>query len=59
MKYIVNLFDGTVDGYVNGELVANGEKLASCPSSLNTISIRDNLATVGKLMIDNIKIYKI
>lgn len=59
MKYIVNLFDGTVDGYVNGDLVANGEKLASCPSSLNTISIRDNLATVGKLMVDNIKIYKI
>jgi tetratricopeptide (TPR) repeat protein len=59
LKYIVNLFDGTVDGYVNGALVANGEKLASCPSCLNTISIRDNLATVGKLMVDNIKIYKI
>jgi len=59
LKYIINLFDGTVDGYVNGALVANGEKLASCPSCLNTISIRDNLATVGKLMVDNIKIYKI
>lgn len=58
IKYIVNLVDGTVDGYVDGVLVANGEKLASCPTSLNTISIRDNLATVGKLMIDNIKIYK-
>lgn len=58
IKYIVNLIDATVDGYVDGELVANGEKLASCPTSLNTISIRDNLATVGKLMIDNIKIYK-
>ncbi|MBN1901703.1 SPOR domain-containing protein [Candidatus Sumerlaeota bacterium] len=58
IKYIVNLIDATVDGYVDGELIANGEKLASCPTSLNTISIRDNLATVGKLMIDNIKIYK-
>jgi hypothetical protein len=58
IKYIVNLIDATVDGYVDGELVANGEKLTSCPASLNTISIRDNLATVGKLMIDNIRIYK-
>ncbi len=58
IKYVVNLNSGSVDGWVDGELVANGERLASCPSSFNTISIRDNLATVGKLMIDNIKIYK-
>ncbi len=58
IKYIINLIDGTVDGYVDGELVANQEKLISSPSSLNTISIRDNLATVGKLTIDNIRIYK-
>jgi len=58
IKYHVNLVNGTVDGYVDGDLIADKERLASCPSSLNTISIRDNLATVGKLMIDNIKIYK-
>jgi sporulation related protein len=59
MKYIVNLDKSTVDGYINGKLLSDGERLASCPSSLNTISIRDNLATVGKLMIANIRIYKV
>lgn len=59
IKYIVDLKKGSVDGWVDGELVASGERLASCPDTLNTISIRDNLATVGKLMVGNIKIYKV
>lgn len=59
IKYIINLLEGTVDGYVNDKLIANRIRLATRPKSINTLSIRDNLATTGILYIDNIKIYRI
>jgi hypothetical protein len=35
-----------------------GLRLVARPMSLNTLSIRDNMATEGIMMIDNIRIYK-
>jgi hypothetical protein len=58
MKYEIDLKSNTVNGFVDGTLVASGVKLATPPSSVNTLSIRDNLATTGILLIDNIRIYK-
>jgi hypothetical protein len=43
---------------VDNDLVADNVKLASPPRSLNSLSIRDNLATLGVLLVDNIKIVK-
>lgn len=59
MKYEIDLKSNTVNGFVDGTLVASGVKLATPPPSVNTLSIRDNLATTGILLIDNIRIYKL
>jgi len=59
MRYEIDLQANQVNGYVDGELVADKVKLASPPKSINTLSIRDNLATTGILLIDNIKIVKL
>jgi len=58
IKYEIDLNANAVNGYVDGQIVAKGIKLASPPKSINTLSIRDNLATTGILMIDNIKVYR-
>ncbi len=58
VRYLINLRTGTVNGYVDNDLVADNIKLASPPRSLNSLSIRDNLATIGVLLVDNIKIVK-
>ena len=59
IKYEVNLIEGTVDGYMNGKLVVDRARLAGSPQYMNTLSIRDNLATTGIMYIDNLKIYKL
>lgn len=59
LKYEIDLNANRVNGYIDGELVANGVPLASPPKSINTLSIRDNLATTGILLLDNIVIYRI
>jgi hypothetical protein len=59
VRYEIDLQEGRVNGYVDGNLIADNVKLASSPSSINTLSIRDNLATTGVLYLDNIVIYKI
>jgi len=59
IKYEVNLIEGTVDGYFDGKLVVDRARLAGSPKYMNTLSIRDNLATTGIMYIDNIKIYKL
>ena len=51
--------DPELRGYADGNPIAMGVRLNSCPKVINTLSIRDNLATTGILMIDNIKIYKV
>ncbi len=58
VRYLINLHNGTVNGYVDNDLVADNVKLASPPRKLNSLSIRDNLATIGVLLIDNVKIIK-
>jgi len=58
VRYLINLHNGTVNGYVDNDLIADNVKLASPPRSLNSLSIRDNLATLGVLLVDNIKIVK-
>lgn len=59
IKYVIDLNEGTLDGYVDGKQVSSKVHLASNPKRLNTISIRDNLATTGILKIDNIRIVKL
>lgn len=58
IKYDIDLFDGVVSGYLNNSLIVDRARLAIKPQSINTLSIRDNLATTGVLLIDNIHIYK-
>ncbi|MCX7045677.1 MAG: SPOR domain-containing protein [Candidatus Sumerlaeota bacterium] len=59
VRYDVDLGQGVVSGFVNGKKVADRVALANCPPSINTLSIRDNLATTGVLMIGGIKVTKL
>ena len=59
VRYEIDLNEGFVNGFVNGKKVADKVALTSCPDSLNTLSIRDNLATTGVLLIGGLKIKKI
>jgi hypothetical protein len=54
VKYIIDLVDGMVDGYVNDQLVAEGVRMGTRTDSLNTLSIRDNSETTGTLYIRDI-----
>ncbi len=58
VRFLIDLQRSLVDGYVDDKPVAVGERLVSRPKVINTLSIRDNLATEGVLLIDNIKIYR-
>ncbi|MCX7625580.1 MAG: SPOR domain-containing protein [Candidatus Sumerlaeaceae bacterium] len=58
VKYELNLLAGTATAYVDGQEVVRDAKLASNYGYVNTLSIRDNLATTGVLYLDNIKIYE-
>jgi tetratricopeptide (TPR) repeat protein len=58
MKYDLNLMMGVVNAYVDGQQIVRDGKLPTNPPYVNTLSIRDNLATTGVLYLDNIKIYK-
>lgn len=56
VRFEVDLVAGTTTGYLDGEKVVDSAVLASPPEYLNTLSIRDNLATTGTLYLDNIRI---
>jgi hypothetical protein len=58
VRFLIDLPRNIVDGYINDRPVAVGVRLVSKPRVVNTLSIRDNLATEGVLMIDNIEIYQ-
>ncbi len=58
VKYELNLLAGTATAYVDGQEVIRDTRLASNYGYVNTLSIRDNLATTGVLYLDNIKIYQ-
>ncbi|MCL5270814.1 MAG: SPOR domain-containing protein [bacterium] len=59
IKYIVDLGEGTLNGYIDSTHVARDLKLINNPELLNTLSIRDNINTTGELLLDNIKVYAI
>ncbi|MCX7919740.1 MAG: SPOR domain-containing protein [bacterium] len=56
IKYEVDLTNAVVNGYVDGNKVVTAARVPGTPEALNTISIRDNPATVAVLYLDNIKI---
>jgi len=56
VRYEVNLNDGVVNAWLDDNQVVNNQALANVPEYLNTLSIRDNLATTGMLYLDNIRI---
>jgi cell division protein FtsN len=57
IKYEVDLPNASVNGFVDGKKVVTSARIPGTPESMNTISIRDNPATIALLYIDNIKIY--
>ena len=56
VRYVVDLPAGLVDGYVDGQLVAEGIRMGTLADALNTISIRDNSETVGSIYVANLVI---
>lgn len=58
VKYVLNLLAGLATAYVDDKEIVRDAKLASNYGYVNTLSIRDNLATTGVLYLDNIKIYQ-
>jgi hypothetical protein len=59
IKYVVDLNQGKVNGYIDSTHVARDLPLSPNPQMLNTLSIRDNINTTGILLLDNIKVYQI
>ncbi|GAB4319775.1 MAG: hypothetical protein Kow0059_13910 [Candidatus Sumerlaeia bacterium] len=59
VKYVLDLEKGFVDGFVDGQLVADHVKLENVPEYVNTLAIRDNLPTTGVLRVGNIVISKL
>ena len=56
IRFELNLLSGTVTALVDGKQVVRDAKLPSNPSFVNTLSIRDNLATTGVLCLANIQV---
>lgn len=59
IRFEIDLPRHIIDGYVDEKPIAMGTRLNNCPKYVNTLSIRDNLATAGVLLIDNIRIYRL
>ncbi len=59
VKYVVDLNLGTIDGYIDREQILTQQTFVNKPSQINTLSIRDNHATTGELLIGNIRIEKL
>lgn len=56
IRFELDLNTGKASSFVNNELVAADITIPNPPDSINTISIRDNLATTGVLYLANIRI---
>ncbi len=56
IKYVVDLGEGLVDGYVDDRLVAEGVHMGTRTPVLNTLSIRDSKNTTGTLYVKNVVI---
>lgn len=59
IKYVVDLTEGRINGYIDSTHVVRDLPLSPNPGTLNTLSIRDNINTTGVLLLANIKIYEI
>ncbi|MCE5230340.1 hypothetical protein LLG95_12210 [bacterium] len=59
IKYIVDMNQGRINGYIDSTHVVRDLPLNPNPQVLNTLSIRDNINTTGDLMLDNIKVYQV
>jgi hypothetical protein len=64
VRFRIDLKAGLVEGYVDNRPVAVGVPLLSMadqamPSSINTISIRDTLASEGVFLLDKIRVYRV
>ncbi|HPK02699.1 MAG TPA: SPOR domain-containing protein [Candidatus Sumerlaeota bacterium] len=59
IRYVVDLDNGTLNGYIDGTHVARNVTLENNPGSLNTLTIRDNTSTTGVLLLDNIRVQPI
>lgn len=57
IKYLVDLDQGVLNGYIDSTHVVRDFKLDQVPERLNTLAIRDNINTTGVLLLDNIRIY--
>ncbi|MBN1866809.1 SPOR domain-containing protein [Candidatus Sumerlaeota bacterium] len=54
VRFVVDLQEGVVDGYVDNERVAGEIRMGMKAPSLNTLSIRDNTETTGVMYLDNL-----
>ncbi|MEQ8821511.1 MAG: hypothetical protein RLY93_14830 [Sumerlaeia bacterium] len=59
IRYEIDLQRQIVDAFVDEQSIIIGARMPpNGPKVVNTLSIRDNLATTGILMLDNIKIFR-
>lgn len=59
VRYVVDLDQGLVDGYVDEELVAEGVRMGTKAEYLNTLSIRDDSETAGVLYLRNLVVAQV
>lgn len=59
VKFDIDLPRHLVDGFVDEKPVLTAARLTQAPKVINSMSIRDNLATTGTLLIRDIKVYRV
>jgi len=59
VKFDIDLPRHLVDGFVDEKPVLTAARLTQAPKLINSMSIRDNLATTGTLLIRDIKVYRV
>jgi hypothetical protein len=59
VRYLIDLTQGEVEGYLDGRHVARRIRLPKTPMHLNTLAIRDNINTTGRLCLGNIRVRKV
>jgi len=56
VRYEIDLEEGLVNGYIDGQLVAGNVRMGAKASNLNTVSIRDNTESTGALYLKNLSV---
>ncbi|MCX7016515.1 MAG: hypothetical protein NTW86_28820, partial [Candidatus Sumerlaeota bacterium] len=59
VRYVIDLDEGKIDAYLDDVKVLDQQTFVNKPPFVNTISIRDNHATIGELLLDNIRVEKL